>query len=303
MAELRRNPLTDEVVCFSEKRASRPMNFSLNSHSCESPEIACPFCKENSNLLAEVLETSESGNAKSVTNLYPAITTSDIFPGMHEVVIDTLDHEKRLSDFKPEELFDALILIKRRYAVLSQNHDIKSIQIFRNQGVNAGASLKHSHWQIIALPEIPARLMRTSENIEKLKNCPVCEEAAKKELLVNKNELFVSLAPFASRFCYEISVRPIKCMKGIQNLNDEYMLAFSDLLIDSAKRIESILPKADINVLINNPPVNTGLKEQHLSVDIFPRLGRVAGFELLSSGFINHVLPENAAETLRNVNI
>jgi len=45
------------------------------------------------------------------------------------------------------------------------------------------------------------------------------------------------------------------------------------------------------------------VKYYHWYVSIIPRLTRVAGFELGSGMYINTVLPEAAAEFLREVNV
>jgi UDPglucose--hexose-1-phosphate uridylyltransferase len=45
------------------------------------------------------------------------------------------------------------------------------------------------------------------------------------------------------------------------------------------------------------------VKHFHWYISIIPRLTRMAGFELGSRMFINTVLPEAAAEFLRNVKI
>jgi UDPglucose--hexose-1-phosphate uridylyltransferase len=46
-----------------------------------------------------------------------------------------------------------------------------------------------------------------------------------------------------------------------------------------------------------------GVKHFHWYVSVIPRLTRMAGFELGSGMFINTVLPEAAAEFLRNVKV
>jgi UDPglucose--hexose-1-phosphate uridylyltransferase len=45
------------------------------------------------------------------------------------------------------------------------------------------------------------------------------------------------------------------------------------------------------------------VKYYHWYVSIIPRLTRVAGFEMGSGMYINTVLPEEAAEFLREVNV
>jgi len=64
------------------------------------------------------------------------------------------------------------------------------------------------------------------------------------------------------------------------------------------------LHNPDFNYAIRTAPhENAGVLYYHWYISIIPRLTRVAGFELGSGMFINTVLPEAAAEFLRNVKV
>src|SRR5438067_2345296 len=64
------------------------------------------------------------------------------------------------------------------------------------------------------------------------------------------------------------------------------------------------LQDPDFNYTIRTAPAEyAGVKYFHWYLSIIPRLTRVAGFELGSGMFINTVLPEAAAEFLRNVKL
>ena len=82
-------------------------------------------------------------------------------------------------------------------------------------------------------------------------------------------------------------------------------------ITDLARTMRTILAKLycglqnpDFNYTIRcAPSESAGVKYFHWYVSIIPRLTRVAGFELGSGMFINTVLPEAAAEFLRNVQV
>jgi UDPglucose--hexose-1-phosphate uridylyltransferase len=64
------------------------------------------------------------------------------------------------------------------------------------------------------------------------------------------------------------------------------------------------LENPDYNYTIRTAPhENAGVMYYHWYLSVIPRLTRVAGFELGSGMFINTVLPEAAAEFLRNVKV
>ena len=92
--------------------------------------------------------------------------------GMHEVIAETTDHKKQLSDLSIEhikEIFDVYIL---RIKALSKKKGIKYVTIFRNQGPNAGTSLLHSHTQVASLPLLPDYVMDEVKSAKKYKKCP-----------------------------------------------------------------------------------------------------------------------------------
>jgi UDPglucose--hexose-1-phosphate uridylyltransferase len=93
------------------------------------------------------------------------------------------------------------------------------------------------------------------------------------------------------------------------------MAGFEDIsaveITDLARVLRAMLGKfyhglqnPDFNYTIRSAPAEcSGAKYFHWYVSIIPRLTRVAGFELGSGMFINTVLPESAAEFLRQVKV
>jgi UDPglucose--hexose-1-phosphate uridylyltransferase len=64
------------------------------------------------------------------------------------------------------------------------------------------------------------------------------------------------------------------------------------------------LENPDFNFTIRTAPTEcTGVRYFHWYMSVIPRLTRTAGFELGSGMFINTVIPEEAAEFLRNVQV
>lgn len=83
--------------------------------------------------------------------------------------------------------------------------------MFKNHGASAGASLSHSHSQIMALPVIPpsvsARLDGTKEYFDKTGKCSLCVVHTEK-LLIDESTHFFSIVPFAATFPFEIWIIP-----------------------------------------------------------------------------------------------
>lgn len=83
--------------------------------------------------------------------------------------------------------------------------------MFKNHGASAGASLSHSHSQIIGLPIVPPNVSARVDSMKQYFNetgkCSVCEIQVK-ELLIDESTHFISIVPFAATFPFEIWIIP-----------------------------------------------------------------------------------------------
>jgi UDPglucose--hexose-1-phosphate uridylyltransferase len=93
------------------------------------------------------------------------------------------------------------------------------------------------------------------------------------------------------------------------------MASFSDVsakeILDLGRVLRTVLAKLycglqnpDFNFTIRTAPAEcVGVRYFHWYMSVIPRLTRTAGFELGSGMFINTVIPEEAADFLRNVKL
>src|SRR4051794_28879768 len=75
--------------------------------------------------------------------------------GAHEVIIESPRHEDSLATMSDAAIEQVLLAFKARVQDLKQDRRFRYIIIFKNHGAAAGASLEHSHSQLIALPIVP----------------------------------------------------------------------------------------------------------------------------------------------------
>ena len=80
--------------------------------------------------------------------------------------------------------------------------------IFKNHGDAAGASLEHSHSQLIALPIVPKRVREELDGAKhyyrEKERCIFCDmirqETESGVRVIGENDQFISIAPYAPRF-------------------------------------------------------------------------------------------------------
>jgi len=211
-----------------------------------------------------------------------------------------------VSDFR--YIFDIVI---ERLKYLSNKSEMQYSLYFKNFGSEAGASLAHSHSQIITTPFIPIQMMEDIHGSFDYYNthmgCISCaiirEEKSSGLRIVSENDRFIAFCPFASKSPYQISILPKKHSNSILLLDDEDINMFSLIVKDVFSKIKKVLGEPAFNYVLYTLPTHLRASyssSYHWHFEILPKLSKLAGFEIGSSVYINSVLPEHAAEMLRS---
>lgn len=330
MPELRKDPVVGRWVIICTERGKRPNDFSI-VHTPIQVDY-CPFCAGNeAQTPPEVLAVRNNGappngpgwKLRVVPNKFPALQIEGdldrrgegLFDkmngvGAHEVIIETTDHDAELSSLPVEDISAVLWAYRSRIIDLKGDPRFKYILVFKNYGEAAGATLQHSHTQLIATPIIPKRVAEELKgargHYDMKERCIYCDmltqETADTRRLVTSDEHFVTLEPFAPRFPYETWILPRKHNSAFEALNDEGLFALGRMLKETIARINLALDNPPYNFVIHTAPCNDPfLLYYHWHIEVMPKLTKVAGFEWGSGFYINPTPPEDAARYLRNV--
>src|SRR6185369_5372857 len=174
MSELRWDPIKLYWVIIATERGRRPRDFQVEPE--ENGMTACPFCYGNEDKTPpEIFAIRPSGlpnaanwQVRVIPNKYPALRVEgelnsrgyglyDVLNGIgaHEVIIETPDHKRSMADLTPHEITDVLLAYRARYLDLRKDFRFRYMVLFKNHGIRAGATLHHSHSQLIAVPLMP----------------------------------------------------------------------------------------------------------------------------------------------------
>ena len=118
--------------------------------------------------------------------------------------------------FAEGEIERVLWAFRERVLDLKQDRRFRFILIFKNHGATAGATLEHSHSQLIALPIVPdlvrEEIHGARRHFEAKERCVYCDivrqETAAGRRLILENADMVALAPYAPRFPFETWLLP-----------------------------------------------------------------------------------------------
>jgi UDPglucose--hexose-1-phosphate uridylyltransferase len=329
MPELRQNRFTKEWVVMATERAKRPEEMRVQREPrpplpAYSPN--CPFCPGNEHLAPPaVSEIPGHGKwqVRVVPNKFPALSR-DLEPtrkiersrrsmngfGIHDVIVETPDHSLTTALLPVEQVAEILRCYHQRFTQVSADRRIAHVTIFKNHGVGAGTSLEHPHSQLIATSvissQVRSRLYEALRHYDEFGECMFCE-ALKEDLeeparVVVASEHFVVVEPFASASPFATYLYPRRHMASFGDINEVEIMDMALVLKTVLAKLYLGLQNPDFNYAIRTAPhENAGVMYYHWYISVIPRLTRVAGFELGSGMFINTVLPEAAAEFLRNV--
>lgn len=336
MSEYRTDALTGETVIIAANRSSRPLEYTSESPTVSAArlEANCPFCAGNESLTPPVLasyrETEPTNDdvnwqLRVVPNLYPAVETSpagssdtseridhNLFrsqagEGSHEVVIESPRHVVSISELSEDEFHRTFLAYRDRLQV-HVNNGSKYAQVFKNVGPQAGASIQHTHSQIVAMPVVPDRIRRITErcvqHVQDHRQCLMCSliraELEDGRRVIAQSQNFVVYCPFASRLPYQVLISP-KCHSAhFQSASSALLGEAAGLLRNVVIRLEELLNFPSYNYMIHTAPFDCyDDRYYHWHIEVFPRLNRLAGFEFGTDYYINPVAPEQAATQLQ----
>lgn len=303
----------------------------------------CPFCMGNERMTPpEIYAVRENPQPNGpgwqirvVPNKYPALVPGsdlgragigffDMMNGVgaHEVVIESPNHYADLTNLPLDHVKKVIDVYIGRMRDLMGDKRFRYILLFKDYGERAGASLSHPHAQIIATPVTPRavrdRLRAAKEYYEQKERCIFCDvmiqEMALGDRIVDKTDNYLVWSPFDSRFPFEVHIFPCYHSHDFTTIDDPQREELARVLRRTLWRLKKLLNNPSYNLMVQtspNPVPRPGKPgywatlqyDYHWSIEIIPRLTRIAGFEWGTGFYINPTPPEEATKYLQQVQL
>ena len=213
--------------------------------------------------------------------------------GRQEVVVHSPRHLLSLADLSSRELELVAAAWKER-AAAAREQGFPYLQVLVNEGRGAGASLAHSHSQLVWLREEPPLVADERRALEEAGECLLCRllaaELEQRVRIVAERDGLVLLCPFAGRAPYELLVAPLAC-EADPFLSSGRLADALALASDGIARLRAVQGPVPFNLWLHAPG--------HWHVELLPRLTVLAGLELGAGYYVNTLAPEAAAGILR----
>jgi len=330
MPELRKDPVVGRWVIVSTERGRKPSDFA--EHVGMKRATFCPFCPGNEGTTPnEVLAFRPQGSAANgpgwtvrvVPNKFPALQIEGSLNrrgeglydkmngiGAHEVIIEGTDHHVDFADMPVEQIKSVLWAYRERMSDLRNDKRLRYNLVFKNHGEAAGASLEHTHTQLISTPILPKQVQEELDGsmayFQLKERCVWCDIVDQElaegngKRVVLESARFLSIVPYAARFPFECWILPRDHQAAFETRPADEYEELAGVLRETLQRMNLVLDTQPYNLVIHTAPNRDSDHEYyHWHIEIMPKLTKVAGFEWGSGFYINPTPPEDAAHHMR----
>jgi UDPglucose--hexose-1-phosphate uridylyltransferase len=332
MPDLRKDPIVGRWVIIATSRAKRPHDFDTTPQ--RQRDRFCPFCEGNESVTPdEIIAYRQAGSqpnregwrVRVVANKFPALVIEgelnkrgegiyDMMQGVgaHEVIIESPEHVVSTAELTEEQIREVLWVYRDRLVDLKKDPRFVYGMIFKNVGAAAGASLEHTHSQLIVTPIVPISVWEEMTGSLEFYNyrgrCVFCDmiqqEIATEKRVVLDTPGFIAFCPFASRFPFETWILPKTHASHYENIQKNEVDDLATVMRHVIGKIELALDRPAYNYIIHTAPFDAQeLGHYHWHIEIIPSLTKTAGFEWGTGFYINPVPPEQAAAFLREIEL
>jgi len=330
MNEIRLNLITRAWVILAKEKSKNPEDFIVRRVKKRLPDIldTCPFCPGNeSKTPNEVFSVhddkgwkirivrhkfsklSEEGTRKRWDS---GVKKGVNGVGIHEMIVETPVHNLSTAMMSVEQLTDVIQTYKDRFIEIYKDKRVEYVIIFKNNGPLAGTSIEHPLSQIVGIPITPLQIRERFEAcmqfFDETGDCLMCKTISDElndgvRILFN-TEHFVSFIPYAALSAFHIWIFPKRHSGSFSDIKQEEMHDLAVNLKSTMGKLYHGLDCPDFNYTIRSgKPSNDSSEFLHWYISIVPRVDMSTGFELGTGMHVNSLLPEVAAEFLRNVKV
>jgi UDPglucose--hexose-1-phosphate uridylyltransferase len=299
MSELRFNELRGEEVAYAIHRQDRTFlpdraHCPLDPTKPGGPQTEIPL---------------EDFEIVVFDNRFPAFESP---AGAAEVVVYTADHEGSFGALAPERAEELMWVWRHRYEELGAREDVEYVYIFENRGVEVGVTLHHPHGQIYGYPFLPPVAALEQAADARLGGCAPCTLIAREReagtRLLFQSEAVVCYVPEAARWPFEAHLAMLPHRRSLLDCEPGELRGLASALQRLVRGYDALFARPMPYVMaVHQAPTGGGLgtREGHLHIEFYPplrtaeKLKFLAGSEQGAGTFIGDVLPEEAAEQLR----
>lgn len=305
-SEVRRHPLLGEHVGYAAHRQTRTYH---------PPADQCPLCPSQGDRLSEI--PAASYEVAVFENRFPSFSGGT---GRCEVVCFTPEHDASFASLTEAQAALVLTAWTDRTDELSRHPGVRQVYCFENRGEEIGVTLGHPHGQIYGYPYVTPYTERALAAFAEHRHGTggnlfdriVADEREDGRRVVLETPHWLAFVPHAARWPYEVHLYPARRVPDLMALDADARADFPGVYLELLRRFDRIFgPDAPPTPYISGwhqaPFAIDGREEFALHLELFTirrspgKLKYLAGSESGMGAFVSDVLPEAAADRLREV--
>jgi UDPglucose--hexose-1-phosphate uridylyltransferase len=317
---MRYDATLDEWVTFASHRQTRTFL---------PPADECPLCPTRDGRSTEIPDSDYEvvvfeNRFPSLAGSAPIDPEEDRPPfrtrpgnGACEVVCYTARHDCSFADLTPERARLVLEAWIERTRELSTRPEVEQVFIFENRGESIGVTLLHPHGQIYAYPYVTPRTRRALQSAREHREttggnlfADLLAAEQTSERVVVRDEHWTAFVPFAARWPIEIHIYPNRRVADVTELDEAERAAFGPVYLEVLRRMHGVYAmELPYIAAWHQAPVRADRDLGYLHLELTSpqrapeKLKYLAGSESAMGAFINDVVPEATAESLRKVQL
>ena len=240
--------------------------------------------------------------------------------GAHEIIVETPDHTRKLSDLRDEEVERVLQAYGARVVDLKKDARFKYVTVFKNFGPLSGEDWTHSNSQLIATTFVPRRILyelrAARQFFQEKDRCVFCDivrqEMKQGVRVVDSQGDYVAFCPYASRVPFEVWVMARKHNHLFETprpgANRRNLAALLGRIL---RRLQQV--SVAYHMVVHTAPSvlqtkgelsdywRTIAEDYHWHIEILPIVETRSKSYSIKEVYFNTMLPEQAADKLRRI--
>lgn len=240
--------------------------------------------------------------------------------GADEIVIDTPEHDRKLEDLHENQIKIIMDAWISRIQDLKGDPRFKYVSVFKNEGLLAGQEWPHAHSRVTATTFVPRRVLyelrAAREWYQEKERCVFCDIVRQEERqgtrIVDTQGEYVALCPYASRVPYEVWLMNRRHSSLFEQPHPQANpLNLAGLLRRVLRRLRQISPAYHLVVHTAPNTIHTKgelshywqtiAEDYHWHIEILPIVEERSKSYSIKEVYFNALMPEQAAEQLRQL--
>jgi UDPglucose--hexose-1-phosphate uridylyltransferase len=307
-SHLRWHPVRREWVVYSAHRQTR---------TYKPPTNVCPFCPAAPDGEIPLEDFSIAVFDNRFSSLQKDAPEPAPIPGLDipvakaagncEVIVYSTDHNASMATLAQERRELLVRVWGDRVRALMDMPAVQAVMPFENRGEEAGVTLHHPHGQIYAFSFLPPIIETMAKSFRE--GCSLAKLTELASYDVAQTATASAFVPPFARFPYEVWIVPKRFRPSPAALDAEEVRDCASLLASVAQRYDAFFGRVCPYVMIVYAAPR-GMEEYFpFHIQFYPllrapqKLKFLAGCELGAGSFLVDILPETAAQSLRNTKI